>query len=512
MAIAEELARGTDGRRRIGLKSPATLEPAGEITVATADDVRAAVAAARAAQPAWGATPVAERARIVRSALDVLIRRKDELVEILIRESGKTRTEATAMELVACCDFLNYWSARAPDDLADEWRKLHGYMRPLKKLLVTYRPLGVVGIITPWNGPLALSLNPTVQALLAGNAVILKPSEISPRSGAAAAELLLEAGVPAGVLQVLQGDGETGAALVDAGVDKISFTGSVATGKKVAASCARQLIPCTLELGGKDAMIVCADADLDRAAHGAVFASVLNTGQICMSVERIYVVEAVADAFIAKVTEVASKVRWGAPNEAADVGPLFWDKQLAIVERQVEEAKKSGARAVVGGERDASRPGLFFKPTVLVDLNHDMAVMRDETFGPVVAVQRVKDEDDAIRMANDSPYGLSGSVWTKDIDKGIRLAKRMATGSVTINDAAVIYGVPEAPFGGLKESGVGRVNGVDALKDYSHALPILIHRWNTKRERAWYPFTDKSFKEIEGALKLFGPRIRNWLA
>lgn len=512
MAIVEELARGADGRRRLGLKSPATLEPVGEISVATAADVQVALARARAAQPAWGATPVAERARIVRSGLDVLLRRKDELVEILVRESGKTRIEAVAMELVASCDFLNYWSARAPDDLADEWRKLHGYMRPLKKLLVTYRPLGVVGIVTPWNGPLALSLNPTVQALLAGNAVLLKPSEISPRSGAAAAEILLEAGVPKDVLQILDGDGETGAALVEAGVDKISFTGSVATGKKVAASCARQLIPCTLELGGKDAMIVCADADLDRAAQAAVFASVLNTGQICMSVERIYVVDAVADTFIAKATETARKLRWGTPDEPADVGSVFWDKQLAIIEKQVEAAKKAGAKALVGGERDASRAGLFYKPTLLVDVNHDMAVMREETFGPVIAVQRVKDEEEAIRMANDSPYGLSGSVFTKDVQKGIAIAKRMATGSVTINDAAVIYGVPEAPFGGLKESGVGRVNGIDALRDYSHAQPILIHRWNTKRERAWYPFTPATLKEIEGALKLFGPRIRNWIA
>ncbi len=512
MAIVTEMTRGSDGRRRLELQSPATLDPIGEIVVSSVADVNAAVAKARAAQPAWGATPVEERARIVRSALDVLIRRKNHIIGILCREAGKTRVEAVANEILASCDFLNYWSARAPKDLSDEWRKLHGYMRPLKKLLVSYRPLGVVGIITPWNGPFVLSLNPTVQALLAGNAVLLKPSEVSPRSGGAAGDILLEAGVPAGVLQILDGDGETGAALVEAGVDEISFTGSVATGRKIAASCARQLIPCTLELGGKDAMIVCGDADLDRAAAGAVFGAVINTGQVCISVERVYVVESAANAFIEKATKVASQLRWGAPAEAADVGPLFWDKQLAIVERHVSEAKKAGAKATVGGERDASRKGLFFKPTVLVDVNHDMAVMKEETFGPVVAIQRVKDEDEAIRLANDSPYGLSGSVWTKDIEKGIRLAKRMTTGSVTINDASIIYGVPEAPFGGRKESGVGQVNGLDGLRRYTQPLPILIHRWKNKKESVWYPFSDKTFQQVDGALKLFGPFMRKLMA
>ena len=492
MAIVEELARGTDGRRRLGLKSPATLEPVGEISVATAADVQSALARARAAQPAWGATPVAERARIVRSGLDVLLRRKPELVEILVRESGKTRIEAVAMELVACCDFLNYWSARAPDDLADEWRKLHGYMRPLKKLLVTYRPLGVVGIITPWNGPLALSLNPTVQALLAGNAVLLKPSEISPRSGAAAADILLEAGVPKDVLQILDGDGETGAALVDAGVDKISFTGSVRVGRKVGEACGRNLIPCTLELGGKDPMIGCADADLERAAGGALFGGFFNAGQVCCSTERVYVVEAVADEFTRRVVEKVKPLRLG-----EDLGPMIWPAQLDIIEKHVADAVARGAKVLVGGKRR----GPYFEPTVLTDVTHDMLIMREETFGPILPIARVRDEEEALRLANDSTFGLAATVWTKDDAKAVRLAKRLNAGSVCVNDTAITYGALEAPFGGRKASGVGTVHGENALRAFCHEQPILIDRFGLKEEQVWYPYTADKGKLLQKIMK-----------
>ncbi len=507
MAIVEALEPTQEGRRRFGIRSPATREQVSEITVQSAADVQAAIARARRAQKDWAALPVAERATIVSRAVDILVERREEVAKTIIDETGKTRLESLMMEVLPGCDFINFWAARAEEELADEKRKVHGYLKPFKKLLVHYRPLGVVGIITPWNGPFSLAINPTVQALLAGNAVILKPSEVAPYSGAWAVDLLREAGVPEDVAQVVHGDGETGAALVNGGVQKISFTGSVATGKKIAAACAAQLIPCTLELGGKDPMIVCADANLERAAGGAVFNSMLNTGHVCMGVERIYVVESVADEFERLVEEKVRAVRYGAGPDA-EVGSVFWDKQLPIIESHVEDAKERGAEIPVGGEADTNG-GLFYKPTFMRNLDHSMEIMRKETFGPIVAVMRVKDEEEAIRLANDSDYGLSGSVWTKDIDKGIAIAKRLDTGSVVINDASMMYGVPEAPFGGLKDSGLGQVNGLGALRSYTHAQPIAIDRWGIKRERVWYPQTEDTVKEIDSTIKyIYGTALR----
>ncbi|GAA5064815.1 aldehyde dehydrogenase family protein [Nocardia callitridis] len=498
MAIVQALPPTADGRRRLGLSSPAHGGAVGEIAVSTPQDVTAAVAAARAAQREWATRSPRERAAILRGAIEILIARQDEVVETIRAETGKPRIEALTIEVLPSCDFLNYWSARAPKDLADKKERLHGYLRPMKKLLMHYRPLGVVGVITPWNAPFVLSMNPVVQALLAGNAVLLKPSEVTPHAGAWVVRILHEAGVPEEVLQLVHGDGETGAALVAADVDKISFTGSVATGKKIAQACARRLIPCTLELGGKDAMIVCADADVERAAEGAVYLSMFNSGQVCLSVERIYVVDSVADEFIRLVQEKARSLTYGA--EGKDVGPLFWDRQLDIVTRQVEDAKSRGATLLVGGGSETAS-GLFFAPTVAVDVTHDMELMREETFGPVAAIARVADEEEAIRLANDSPYGLGGSVFTKDKAKAVRIAKRLDTGSVVHNDAAVIYGVPEAPFGGRKLSGLGQVNGRDALRGFTHAQPILLDRWQLSTERNWYPYTEKSVRTIEATLK-----------
>jgi acyl-CoA reductase-like NAD-dependent aldehyde dehydrogenase len=500
MAIVEPLAETSDGRRRLGIRSPATREPVGEIVVSRREDVEAAIAKARDAQCEWSRVPIAERARIVRSTIDILVERRDEVVETIIDETGKTRLEALMMEIVPGCDYLNFWSGRAVEELSDERRKLHGYLRPVKKLIMHYRPLGVIGVITPWNGPFSLAINPTIQAVLAGNAVILKPSEVAPYSGNWAIELLREAGVPEGVVQTVHGDGETGAALVNGGVQKISFTGSVSTGKKIAAACAEQLIPYSLELGGKDAMIVCADADLERAAGGAVFNSMLNSGHVCMGVERVYVVKSVADEFEERVANIVRELRYGTGDDV-DVGAVFWDRQLPIIERHIADAKTKGAEIVVGGEADTTS-GLFYKPTFVRNVDHSMELMREETFGPIVSVMRVEDEEEAIRLANDSHYGLSGSVWTRDIQKGIEIAKRMETGSVIINDASMAYGAPEAPFGGMKDSGVGHVNGLGALRSYTHQQPILIHRWAQKRERVWYPHTPKTIEEIDGLIRI----------
>jgi acyl-CoA reductase-like NAD-dependent aldehyde dehydrogenase len=502
MAIVEPISPTPDGRRRLRLRSTSNNEPFHELTVNTKADVEAALALAQTAQKEWARVPVAERARIVRGAVDRLVEHRTEVIADIREDTGKTRAEALMVEIIAACDAIVHWSACAVRDLSDEVRKTHAFMRPLKKLVMHYRPLGVVGIITPWNGPFALAVNPSVQAILAGNAVLLKPSEVAPRSGDWAVRILHEAGVPENLIQVLHGDGETGAALVNAGVQKISFTGSVATGKKIALACAEQLIPCTLELGGKDAMIVCADADLERAANGAVFNSIFNTGHVCMGVERVYVVESVADEFERLVEQKVREVRYAGSDsdEVSEIGALFWDRQLPIIESHVEDARSKGAEIPVGGEADRSR-GLFYKPTFIRNVDHTMDIMRKETFGPVVAIMRVKDEDEAIRMANDSEYGLSGSVWTTDDKKGIEIAKRLEAGSVQINDASISYGVLEAPFGGMKQSGLGQVNGKGALRSYTFPQPIIIDRWTRKTEQHWYPHTEKTADELDQMVK-----------
>lgn len=505
MAIVHPLPTAADGRRRLRLDSPVDQHSLGELDVSTKDEVDDAILRARAAQSAWAARPIKERAAIVRSAVDELVARRNEIIETLQSETGKPRAEALAVEIVPACDFLNHWSSRAPRSLRDERRKVHGYIRPLKKLRIHYQPLGVVGVITPWNAPFVLSLNPVAQALLAGNGVVLKPSEMTPRSAESAVRILHAAGVPEDLVQVVHGDGETGAALVEGQVDKISFTGSVGTGRKIAARCAERLVPSVMELGGKDAMIVCADADLERAANGAVYLSMFNTGQVCLSVERIYVADEVADEFTRLVREKAAAVTYGEGN--TDMGPLFSDRQIDVVARHVADATDKGAEVVVGGSRESGK-GLYFQPTVIVGAAPEMDIMKEETFGPVAAIMRVRNEEEAIRRANESSYGLGGSVFTKDANKARRIATRLTTGSVMHNDATVIYGVAEAPFGGRKDSGLGQINGVDSLRGFTHAQPLLLNRWAQKKESLWYPYTDKDVRNLDSMVRFaFGNRI-----
>jgi succinate-semialdehyde dehydrogenase/glutarate-semialdehyde dehydrogenase len=512
MAIVKPLPSAPGARRRLEISSPVTGERIGEIEVMNADDARAAVERARKAQPAWAALRPEERARYVERALGFLIERMERVIEIVVRESGKPATEALMIDIFAACDAMAYWSKHAPRLLRPRKQRLHGMLRFMKKLEIVYRPLGVVGVISPWNGPVILSLNPTIQALLAGNSVVLKPSEVTPFSGQVVADLFAAAGLPDGVLTVLSGDGETGAALIGAGVDKISFTGSVATGRKVAVACAERLIPCTLELGGKDPMIVCADADLDAAAGGAVAGAFLNTGQYCCGTERVYVVDEVADAFTAKVVERTRALRQEASGEF-DVGAMFWPRQLEIVERHVAEARARGATVLAGGQRNPRLPGLYFEPTVMTDVTHDMALMREETFGPVLPIVRVRDVDEAIARANDTSYGLGANVWTRDARLAREIAERIDSGSVCVNDMTMTYGAIEAPFGGRKDSGVGQVNGAEGVRGYTWAQPILTDRFGGRQAAGHYPYNAKKDEGMKQAIRwIFGTPLGRWLS
>jgi len=498
MALFEEIESDSE-HRRYNIKSPISLESIGEFDAATAAEVQSAVKRARKAQRDWATRSFAERAAVLWRWVEVIVERQDDIVELVIKETGKARFEAIAMEVMAPCMQISHYAKYGARYLQTRKRRPTGVMRFSKKLTLLYQPLGVVGLITPWNGPIALTANPLAQALMAGNAVVHKPSEVTPFSAMLLKEITQAAGFPEDLYQVVQGDGETGAALIEAGVDKLSFTGSVATGRKVGEACGRNLIPVTLELGGKDAMIVCADADLDRAADGAVRGSFFNTGHYCCGTERVYVPESVYDAFVEKVV---LRTRRLTQTEAGDgdVGAVCWDKQMDIIEAHIADAKEKGARILVGGERNRTLSGYFFPPTVVVDVDHDMDLMRRETFGPVLAIQKVRDEEEALALANDSDYGLSGNVWTTDLAKGEALAARLTTGSVCVNDMAVSYGIAEAPFGGVKMSGVGQVNGEVGIRGYCHLHPIVIDTGS--KARGGYPYTPESAAGLQKLIRI----------
>ena len=487
-------------RRRLLVSSPATLEPIGEIEVMTADDVKAVMEKARKAQVGWGALSFDERGKYMLKALKILIDRQDDFIEMIGRETPKPIIDIVQIEIFPTCDALDYYAKNTAKFLQMEKKELHGVMSMLKEMYVVYQPMGVVGVISPWNGPFVLSIIPTIQALMAGNAVVLKPSSVTPFSGKLVGDLFQAAGLPEGVVNVILGDSETGQALLESGANKISFTGSVEVGRHVAEECARRLIPCTLELGGKDPMIVCADADLNNAAGGAVSGCFVNTGQYCCGTERVYVVESVADEFIRKVVERVRKLRQDSEGEF-DVGSTFWPQQICVIEKHIADAVAKGARVLVGGHRNLKLKGIYFEPTVIVDVDHGMSIMREETFGPVIPIMRVRDEEEAISLANDSHFGLSSNVWTKDTAKGLAIGQRIQSGSVNVNDMAITYGVPEAPFGGVKDSGLGRVNGEMGLRSYCNIKPIIIDLFGGAQTANMYPTSNATAKVIQDTIR-----------
>jgi succinate-semialdehyde dehydrogenase/glutarate-semialdehyde dehydrogenase len=488
------------GRRRVEVFDPGTLERIGEVEIATREDVRTAVDRARKAFHDWSELPFEQRGRMLLRARDLLIARVDAFADTVCRDTGKPRVEAM-LELMIACDALTFYARRARTLLRDERKSVH-LMRN-KKLVLSYQPMGVIGLITPWNFPFVLALNPAVQALMAGNTVVLKPSEFTPFTGMCLGPLFEEAGLPKGVFQVLVGDGSTGAALVESGCNKISFTGSVATGRKIAEACGRQLIPCTLELGGKDPMVVCDDADLERAAQGAVYGAFANSGQICVSTERVYVTEKLAEPFTRRVVELTRELRQGPESEGeVDIGAISSPAQLDVIDRHVKDAVEKGALVLTGGRRNPRFKGLFFEPTVLTDVNHDMDVMREETFGPVLPIQVVRDEQEAVRLANESRFGLNANIWTRDRAKGLEIAKRIQAGTTTVNDCVLAYGIAESPFGGVKESGIGRVNGELGLKSFCHVQAVILDRFGRKRQLLGYPYTGRKLRWIRRILNL----------
>jgi len=448
------------------------------------EEVAAAVARARVAFEAWRVLSFRQRRQHVLAVRDLMLDRLDDLVGVITAETGKLGSEAIFTEIMTGCETIAYYARHGEAALRP--RKVGAGLMSHKQAVRHYEPLGVVGVISPWNYPFILALTPVVTAVLAGNAVVLKPSEITPLVGQAIGDLFAEVGDHADLVQVVTGGGGTGEALVRAGVQKICFTGSARTGKRVMAAASDTLTPVLLELGGKDPMIVCADADLDRAASGAVWGAFQNSGQTCMSVERVYVDQAVYEPFVERVVAKTRAVRQGVAA-GDDIGSMTFPPQLDTVERHVDEALAAGARALTGGRRVEGRDGLWYEPTVLVDVSQDMAVMRDETFGPVLPILAVSGPDEALALANDSAYGLNSSVWTADPARAESLAAGLEAGNVCVNDVIVSYGVPALPFGGVKQSGIGRVHGPEGLHEFSQVKSVLTDRFGLPRELWWFP-------------------------
>jgi acyl-CoA reductase-like NAD-dependent aldehyde dehydrogenase len=502
VSIDHDLASTTGA---VPVHNPATGAVVGHMVVQSTESVAAVVDGLRSHQPSWEALGPAARAEWLRKLRDWLLDNETRLAEVLCSETGKPRAEA-AFEIMVTCDVINYYADRARKFLADEKVRPHGLLTAAKKLTKVYRPYPVVGVITPWNFPLLIPGVDAVPALLAGAAVIVKPSEVTPLSAGELARGWEEIGAPP-VLACVTGLGATGVAVVDT-VDMVQFTGSTKTGRAIAARAGERLIPCGVELGGKDPAIVLADADLARAANGIAWGGLLNSGQACISVERVYVEATVYDEFVRLLTEKVRSIRQGTDNGSysADIGTLATAAQVEIVSSHVADAVAHGARIAVGGKATGS--GEFYEPTILLDVDHTMTCMREETFGPTIPVMKVADADEAIRLANDSPYGLSATVWTKDLDRGMAIARRLEVGGVNINDAFTNLFCFPLPHGGWKSSGLGsRLGGPQGVRKYCRQQAITTPRIPTMtNEVLWYPYSPARSRTVAALLRMLVAR------
>jgi len=484
--------------------NPATTAEIGRAPLTMPEEVARAVGRARAAQPAWSARSFHERGAVIMKARRIVLDELDEIAALVSSETGKPAAEATAMELAPALDLMQYFARKSATLLRPRRVSVGLYWTMGRSSYEIYKPLGVVGIISPWNFPWATPLDEVVMALMAGNSVVLKPSELTPLTAMKIHEVLSRAGLPENVFQVVTGDGSTGAALVASGVDKIMFTGSVATGRRVAEAAAKYLIPVVLELGGKDPMIVLDDANVANAARGVVWGAFANCGQSCSSVERCYVHESIAAQFTAEVVKETKRLRQANGSDAIyDLGPMSSERQLSIVERHVNQARNLGAVALTGGERLRDVAGPFYPPTVLTNVTHEMDVMREETFGPVLPIMTFRTDDEAIRLANDSDFGLTASVWTNNIARGQQLARQIDAGTVTINEVLYTHAIAQTPWGGMKQSGLGRTHGQAGLMELVRPQHVHVNRLPFIPDLWWFNYDAEAGRLFRGIARKF---------
>ncbi|MBK9163490.1 MAG: aldehyde dehydrogenase family protein [Acidobacteria bacterium] len=515
---------------------PATGREVGRVRVTTPDEVREAVERSRQVFHMWKTTSFAERRRLVMRAREVILDEMEAIAELISAESGKPKGEAIALEIAPVLDLMQ-WIARSAEKMLRPRRigiGLFGLLGRSSK--VVYHPLGVVAIIPAWNYPFSIPLGEAVMSLMAGNTVVIKPSELTPLTGVKIGEIFERAGFPKDAVQIVSGAGETGAALVEAAPDKIAFTGSVATGRKIAEAAARNLTSVVLELGGKDPMIVLADADLEAAANAAVWGAFCNAGQNCASVERLYVHELIAEEFTRRIIEKTKKLKVGPGSDPdVSVGPMSSERQIRIVERHVDDFREAGAEILTGGERRADtlvrmsvastrtsanceeasvgtddlaggtgdadrsvRAPLIFEPTVITGATNDMRPMREETFGPTLPICTFATEEEAIALANDTEFGLTASVWTRDIARGRRIAERIEAGTVCINEHLYTHGIGQTPWGGFKNSGRGRTHGLEGLLELVQPQHIHTNRITLLPDAWWMPYSPTALETFRG--------------
>jgi acyl-CoA reductase-like NAD-dependent aldehyde dehydrogenase len=489
--------------------NPATGEVLRELECAAEGEVHAAVARGHVAQAAWQELGLRERIALLRQFQNLLHGRKFEVARLITQECGKPYVESLLTEVLVVLDAARFLIENAYALLRDQPVPHGNLVMKTKVGRILREPYGVIGIISPWNYPFSIPSTESLAALVAGNAVVVKPSEFTSMAALELSSLLHKAGVPSDVFRVIVGNGATGSALINAGIDKLVFTGSVPTGKRIAQAAADRLLPLVLELGGKDPMIVLDDADVDVAASGAVWGAFVNAGQACLSVERCYVDQHLYEPFIEACVGKTKQLRVGnGLSQEIDVGPMIHERQLKFVEAQVEDAQARGARVLAGGTR---LPGLgpnFYAPTVLADVTHEMRIMCEETFGPVLPVMAFDSDEEAIRLANDSDYGLAASIWTSSRKRGEALARRIHAGTVMINDAVSCFGISEAPHGGAKSSGVGRTHGRFGLEEMVRPKYLDSDRLPGVKKVWWYGYGEAFSRQMEAFLDLqFAPRL-----
>lgn len=493
--------------------NPTTGELIGTVETVEPDAVQGVVDDVAEVQPFWGGLSLDDRGRYIKQAGEVLASELDDIARLLATEQGKPITECYTMEVVPSLDALGWIAEAGPEILDDEQIKMGSTLFLSKRAKFSFEPLGVLGIISPWNYPWSIPFGEVAMALMAGSGVVLKPAPQTPLLGERIREVLERAGLPEGLVRVIHGDGEVGRALVESSVRKVFFTGSVEVGRSVGESCARQMKGSVLELGGKDPAIVCADADLENAISGITWAAFANAGQTCAGIERVYVLEEVADAFLQGLVREAGRLRLGDPQSwETEVGPMISPEHFEQVNELVDDALAAGAERPLGGpQRIDGAPGNYIAPTILTQVSHKMRIMREEIFGPVMPVMVVASEEEAIELANDSEFGLGASIWTRDRGKGERMARRIESGMAWINDHAYSHAAIQCPWGGVKNSGLGRAH---SKFGFYECVDVKLLSWEPGRTRDfwWHPYDETLGEAIRSTAALLygsnGGRIK----